>query len=239
MMERSSNERADEIKERIAGIRRRMKVAAQKAGRKEDEIILEAVTKTMPVSDINCAISNGIKVIGENRCQELTAKIPGMQRCERHFIGQLQSNKIRQMIDKVDMFESVGVPGHILELNRQAEKRQQPVNILVEVNIGRETSKSGVLPEFLEELLIKASKCTYIRVRGLMAIPPFSRNPEESRPFFSKMRELLIDNKAKKMDNVYMDYLSMGMSNDFEIAIQEGANIVRIGSAIFGTRNYS
>lgn len=221
-------------------IEENISTAAEKAGRKREDIIFLAATKTVEPVYINRAISCGLKYIGENRVQELLAKYDDydLENASLHFIGHLQSNKIRQIVGKVDLIQSVDSIKLAGEISRQGKLKNTSTDILVEVNIGGEENKSGVEPEKLEELLGEISALENISVKGLMTIPPICENETEIRKYFSRMNKLFIDIKGKKLDNISMEILSMGMSSDYQEAIYEGANMVRVGSALFGPRNY-
>ncbi len=214
--------------------------AAQKVNKSSNDIVFLAATKTVDPIVINHAISLGLDHIGENRVQELLSKYDNydLKKCSLQFIGHLQSNKVRQIIDKVDLIQSVDSVKLAAEISRQAMQRNKVQDILVEVNIGGEESKSGVEPEKLEDLLFQISNIEGISVKGLMSIPPICENKQKISQFFNKMNKLFIDIKGKKIDNISMDILSMGMSDDYVEAIIEGANMVRVGSALFGARNY-
>lgn len=229
------------ITENIKKIREKIAVAAQKSGRNPDDITLMAVTKTMPAEAVQTALDCGITLFGENRVQELLSKLPNlnMEGHSAHIIGHMQSNKVKYIIDKVDMIQSLDSIHLAKEIDRQAEKAGKRMKVLVEVNIGREESKSGVLPENLEGFVEDTAVFKNIQICGLMAIPPFFDDKEKTRPFFNQIRKLFIDIADKKIDNINMNILSMGMSSDFEVAIEEGSTMVRIGTSIFGKRNYS
>lgn len=214
--------------------------AAQKAGKSRDDIIFLAATKTVEPVYINHAISCGLKYIGENRVQELLSKYDfyDLDNADLHFIGHLQSNKIRQIVGKVKLIQSVDSIKLAKEISRQSELKNVNTDILVEVNIGGEENKSGVEPEKLEELLCEISALNRVSVKGLMTIPPICDKKSDICKYFSRMNKLFIDIKGKKLDNVSMDFLSMGMSSDYQEAILEGANMVRVGSALFGPRIY-
>jgi pyridoxal phosphate enzyme (YggS family) len=241
MTEKSSTEteRFEFIKNNIEDVRRRIAQAACKSGRRPEDITLVAVTKTMPASDAEAALECGIKVIGENKVQELLSKLPqlDMSGREAHIIGHLQTNKVKMIIDKADMIQSVDSIHLLGEIERQAARAGRNMDVLIEVNIGEEASKTGVMPDKLGELLDAASGMEHIKVRGLMAIPPRCEEKELSRPYFAKMRRLFVDIGGKKTDNIDMRILSMGMSGDFDVAVEEGATMVRVGTAIFGHRN--
>lgn len=214
--------------------------AARKVGKSFDDITLLAATKTVEVEAINHAISLGLSHIGENRVQELLSKFDGynLDNCSLQFIGHLQSNKVRQIIDKVDLIQSVDSLKLANEVSRQAVLKNKNMDILVEVNIGREENKSGVLPEQLSELLYQIKDLPSINVKGLMAIPPICDNSHKICKYFDNMHKMFIDIKGENIDNISMEVLSMGMSDDFEEAILCGSNMVRVGSAMFGARNY-
>ena len=219
-------------------INERIEIAAKKSGRSKDDIILLAATKTVPFEVINHAIDNGLNYLGENRVQEFLSKNDYLHPVHKHFIGHLQTNKVRDIVGKVEMIESVDSLKLAKEISKRSVALGITTEILIEVNIGEEESKSGVRAENLEELLREISQLDGILVKGLMAIPPICEENDEIRKYFSKMYNLFIDIQAKNIDNSIMKYLSMGMSSDYEIAIEEGANIVRIGSLLFGKRNY-
>lgn len=226
--------------ENLADILPRIKSAAERSGRTFDDIILLAATKTVDPRVINYAISRGIFFIGENRVQEYLSKYDdlNLENVTRHFIGHLQTNKVKQIIDKVDMIESV----HSIKLAEcigdLSVKRNKVTDILLEVNIGGEESKSGFSPEDIEDAVRQISQIDGVSVKGLMAIPPICEEKTQAKKYFAQMRKLFIDIKAKNIDNSNMLYLSMGMSDDFDLAIEEGANIVRIGTSLFGKRIY-
>lgn len=230
----------DYIAENIKDVREKINMAAEKAGRNPDEIKLMAVTKTFPAAAVNIAFDNGVILFGENRVQELLDKLPNLHMTGKsaHFIGHLQTNKVKYIIDKVDMIQSVDSLRLAKEIDRQAEKIGRIMDILVEVNIGGEESKSGIDGRLLPEFLDRLSEFKHINVKGLMAIPPFFEDKEKTRPYFADMHKLFVDNAGKKSDNINMSILSMGMSSDFEIAIEEGSTLVRIGTKIFGKRSY-
>ena len=228
------------IKENIQEIRRRISEAAAASGRSADEIILVGAAKMNPAEAVQEAIAAGIDAIGENRVQELTDKHAqnAYTGAPLHLIGHLQKNKVKYVVGVADLIESVDSEELMRLIAARAEKLGIVQDILLEVNIAGEVSKSGLSPDELPAVLQAAETCPGIRVRGLMAIPPISYERGENRPYFARMYQLFIDIKAKKYDNVTMEFLSMGMSGDFEDAILEGANMVRIGSSIFGARKY-
>ena len=212
--------------------------AARESGRVREDITFLAATKTVDAASINYAISLGLRYIGENRVQELLSKYEDydLENASLQFIGHLQSNKVRQIVGRAGMIQSVDSVKLAAEIGRQSVMKDIVTDILLEVNIGGEENKSGVLPEELDELIYQVREIKGISIRGLMAIPPICDKKSEIRKYFSRMHKLFIDIKGKKMDNVSMDTLSMGMSSDYYEAILEGANMVRIGSSLFGPR---
>ncbi len=229
------------IAENIAAIRAKMNEAAIRAGRNPKEIQLCAATKMNDADAVRQAIAGGVDCCGENRVQELVAK--GKENAYEgapvHFIGHLQTNKVKQVVGKVDLIQSVDSLRLLKAIDAEAARQGTVQKILLEVNIGNEESKSGfpaadILP-FLEQI----GDFPHISVRGLMAIPPISQNSGDNRKFFQEMLQLSVDITAKKYDNVSVDCLSMGMSDDFEDAISCGSTMIRVGTAIFGARNYA
>lgn len=235
-MEKSS---IDIFNENFKAIKQKIATAAKKSGRTEDDIILLAATKTVDVETVNYAIKSGINFIGENRVQEFLSKDADYLPVHKHFIGHLQTNKVKDIINRVELIHSVDSYRLAEEISRQAVKNNKTMDILLEINIGNEQSKSGFAFEEGISAVEKISKLDGIRIKGLMAIPPICENPEQNRPYFAKMKKLFVDIDTKKIDNSSMDILSMGMSDDYEIAIEEGATTVRIGTALFGKRNYN
>ena len=219
----------------------RIEEAAQKAGKNIDDITFLAATKTVDAVTINHAISLGLKYIGENRVQELLSKYDdyNLNDCSLQFIGHLQSNKVRQIIDKVDLIQSVSSVKLATEISRQAQLKNREIDILVEVNIGKEENKSGVMPEMLSDLLYQIKNLPSIHVKGLMAIPPICDNSQKICKYFDNMHKMFIDIKDENIDNISMEVLSMGMSDDYYEAILCGSNMIRVGSALFGARNYN
>ena len=234
-----------DLDENYKQIREKIARAALESGRSEKDITFLAATKTVDAERINHAIGLGLDAVGENRVQELLAKFDSLRLeqngkfCRSEFIGHLQTNKVRQIIDKVSLIHSVDSLRLAEEISRQAGNHGKTMEILLEVNIGREENKSGVFPEMVEELAGEISGLPHVKVTGLMAIPPICETKSEVREYFSKMRQLFIDIGSKNIDNISMEHLSMGMSGDFEEAILEGATTVRIGSSLFGARDYS
>ncbi len=223
------------VRENYARIREAVQAAAQKNGRDPSDIALMAVTKTVAPEIVNCAIDCGITLLGENRVQEYQSK-KDFYRPEAavHFIGHLQTNKVKYLIGNVSMIQSVDRMSLANEINRCAEKHGIRQDILLEVNIGGEESKSGIAPEALPELLEQAAQLPHVHVCGLMTIPP----PSSDTRYLEAMHRLFKDMQQRSVPNTEMRILSMGMSGDYEAAIACGSNLVRIGSALFGARNY-
>ena len=218
----------------------RLERAAEKSGRPVGDITLLAATKTVPAPVINHAVAAGVTHIGENRVQEYLSKYEDLtlDGVSRHFIGHLQTNKVKAVADKADMIESVDSVHLAAAIGRECRRLDKTMDILIEVNIGGEDNKSGVAPDALEETICQIAQIEGVCIRGLMAIPPICDQEVEIRHYFEQMRQLFIDIGAKKIDNSHMVYLSMGMSGDFDTAVEEGANLVRIGTALFGRRLY-
>ncbi|WP_297197083.1 YggS family pyridoxal phosphate-dependent enzyme [uncultured Flavonifractor sp.] len=227
------------LEEKVAQVKANIAAAAREVGRDPSEITLVAATKVQTSDTIRQAIAAGITVCGENRVQEMTAHLDdnAYAGAALHFIGHLQTNKVRQVVGRVDLIESVGSE-HLLDaIEAQAAKLDLVQDILLEVNIGGEASKSGIAPEELLSLAQKAVSCPHVHLRGLMAIPPVAEGPQGNRPFFARMHQLFVDIRQKMADNeVNIDCLSMGMSGDYQDAVREGATLVRVGTALFGPR---
>ncbi len=213
--------------------------ALEKVQKSKSEVTLLAATKTVDIDTINYAISKGISYVGENKVQELLAKHDSLIEVHEHFIGHLQTNKVKDVIDKVELIQSVDSIKLAREISKQAVKCGIVMNILLEVNIGGEESKWGFKPNDVEMAVSEISQLEGIKICGLMTIPPICESEDEVRKYFRKMNKLFIDIGTKKIDNSSMTILSMGMSDDFDIAIEEGANLVRVGTALFGKRNYN
>ncbi len=228
------------IKENLEEIRLNIKKAAEKSGRKPEDIMLLGVTKTVDCERIQELVDLGVKELGENRVQELMSKIDVIKGdVNWHLIGSLQTNKVKYIIGKVKLIHSVDSVHLAEEISRRSLKSGLVTDILLEVNAAGEESKHGFSPSELEETLNKIREFKGIRVKGLMTVAPYDENPDNNRVYFKKMRELFVDIKAKNCDNIDMTFLSMGMTNDYIEAIEEGADIVRIGTGIFGERNYN
>jgi len=236
MMEKLSAKEFDLNFEQIS---QKIQKAAEISGRKKEDIILLAATKTVDIETINYAIEKGINYIGENKVQEFLSKNDDVIEAHRHFIGHLQTNKVKDIIDKVELIQSVDSVKLAKEISKQALKINKEIDILLEINIGNEDSKWGFTPDDLENNLREIAALPNIYIKGLMAIPPICDNSEENRKYFKKMYKLFVDIGAKKIDNSNMTILSMGMSDDFDVAIEEGANLIRLGTALFGRRIYN
>lgn len=228
------------VEENYKRVLESIKESAVKAGRNENDVRLMCVTKTVEPVYINKVLSLGADLIGENRVQEFLSKRDALalDGVECRLIGHLQTNKVRQIAGEVDMIESVSSLKLAKEISKVSVSKGILSSCLVEVNIGREESKSGIFVEELEEMLYETAQLEGIRIKGLMAIPPICESETQVRRYFAQMKQYFIDIKDKKIDNIDMEILSMGMSGDFEAAVAEGSNIVRVGSAIFGARNY-
>ena len=229
------------IADNIARIREQLAAAARRAGRDAQDIALMAVTKTVAPERIREAYQAGVRTFGENRVQEFVAKVDalrGLEGAHWHMIGHLQTNKAGRAVEIFDAIDSVDSVRLARKINAAAEALQKKFPVLIEINIGGEQAKSGVTPgsSELQELLETAPELTSLDFQGLMTVPPYSDHPELSRPYFRKMRELFREIEAQKLPSVRMNVLSMGMSHDFQIAIEEGSTCVRIGTAIFGER---
>lgn len=243
-MERSSDEfliKLRNVEENYKMIEAHIAHAAEKSGRQRSDITFLAATKTVEPAVINHAIKQGLRYIGENRVQELLSKYDeyDLENADLQFIGHLQTNKVKQIVGKVSLIQSVDSVKLASEVARQAKLHNKTQDILVEVNIGREENKSGVMPEALGELIDEIKDIDGIFIKGLMTIPPICEEKSEICKYFEDMHKIFIDISGKKSDNVSMDILSMGMSDDYYEAILCGANMVRIGSLLFGKRNYA
>jgi len=226
----------ESIGERAAHVLGRVAQAAARSGRKGEEIRLIAVGKTKPAEMIGEAIEAGLAVFGENYVQEAEEKIRAFPQAEWHFIGKLQRNKVKKAVSLFSWIQTVDSLSLLEEISRRAGEAGKVLPVLAEVNLAGEESKAGMDPEALAELIEAAPGLGGIRLRGLMAIPPWTEDPEETRPYFIRLRELLAECASRGGAGPQMTELSMGMSNDFEAAIEEGATMVRVGTAIFGSR---
>lgn len=224
------------LKENLLKVRNEINSSALKAGRNPEEIKLIAVTKTRSVEEINEAIKLGVRAIGENTVQEAEKKFTSLLPVEKHFVGHLQSNKAAKAAELFDFIQSIDSLKLGNKLNNSCKELNKSLPVLIQVNIGGEESKFGVKKEEAEELIREIAELDKLKVKGLMTVAPLFEEAENSRPFFQKARELFEELKSKNTPGTEMDFLSMGMTDDFRIAVEEGANMVRIGRAIFGER---
>lgn len=232
-------ERIEMLRSNVEKIQEEIALAAKRAGRQSTDITLVAASKTQSSETIRDVIAAGIKVCGENRVQELLPHLEdkAYEGAQVHFIGHLQTNKVRQIVGEVSLIQSVDSQRLLDAIDKEAEKRGLVQDVLLEVNIGKEENKGGVLPENLPALVDYSSGLTHLRLRGLMCIPPAEADKFQLRAFFAQTRQLFIDTRGKMGDNNSdIDCLSMGMSGDFALAIEEGATMVRVGTALFGAR---
>lgn len=227
------------VKENLKSVEDRIEKACQRAKRDRNEVTLIAVSKTKPVELIEEAIDYGIREFGENKVQEIMDKYEAVKtNVNWHMIGHLQRNKVKYIVDKVCLIHSVDSFRLAEMIDQEAKKKGVICNILIEVNIAKEDTKFGVMAEEVIPLLEQIAKLDNVRVKGLMTIAPFVDNSEKNRVHFRNLRNLYVDIKTKNIDNIDMKILSMGMTNDYEVAIEEGATMVRVGTGIFGERNY-
>lgn len=229
------------IAENIARVQERIAIAAKRAGRSPSEIALVAVSKTFPAKSIHEAYTAGLRIFGESRVQEFIGKVGDLSNitgAEWHMIGHLQTNKAARASELFSAIDSMDSLRLAEKLNTAAEQLNKKLSVLIEINVGIESAKTGIAPDSqeLDNILQAAPRLKKLEIRGLMAVPPFTENPEGARPFFQKLRELRGQIIARGLPSIKMDVLSMGMSHDFEIAIEEGSTCVRIGTAIFGDR---
>lgn len=244
MMENLSldfNDKCKTIENNLKIIQNNVAESAIKSGRRPEDVTILAATKTVPYPFVNFAISKGIKFIGENRVQELISKYDDIEKnnVDVQFIGHLQSNKVKQIVGKVSTIQSVDNIKLAKEISKYSLKQNIITDIFIEVNIGREETKSGVYPEQLNDFIRNLSDINGIDIKGLMAIPPKTDKKSEKIQYFEKIHQLLIDISHKNMDNINIKSLSMGMSNDYQEAIACGATMIRVGRALFGERSYT
>ena len=225
------------MRENLAQVRKHMEEACRRAGRQTDEVTLIAVSKTKPVGMLMEAYEAGARDFGENKVQEILEKRPEIPADARfHMIGHLQRNKVRQVIDQVTLIHSVDSLRLAEQIEHEAAKKELHADILLEVNVAREESKFGFFLEEVEAALRAISKYHHITVKGLMTIAPYVEDPEENRDIFKKLHQVFIDMKSKNIDNSNMSVLSMGMTGDYQVAIEEGSTMIRVGTGIFGAR---
>ena len=228
------------LKENLQKVEERIAAACMRAGRRREDVTLIAVSKTKPVDMLREAYDLGIRVFGENKVQELTEKYDRLPEDIRwHMIGHLQTNKVKYIVGKTELIHSVDSLKLAEMIEKESQKHGCVTDILVEVNVAEEESKFGLRMEEVIPFIEKIVQYPHINVRGLMTIAPFVENPEENRTIFADLHKLYVDIKEKNIDNGTVSILSMGMTNDYEVAIEEGATMVRIGTGIFGARNYS
>ena len=227
------------LETQLKEVEAKIQAACDRAGRKREEVTLIAVSKTKPIEMLQEAYDLGVRVFGENKVQEITAKYDALpDDIHWHMIGHLQTNKVKYIIDKVDLIHSVDSVKLAETIEKEAAKHNLTANILIEVNVAGELNKFGFKPEEVEAFVRAISGFSGIRVRGLMTSAPYVENPEDNRCYFRQLKQLCVDINAKNIDNVSMDVLSMGMTNDYVIAVEEGATHIRVGTAIFGHRDY-
>jgi pyridoxal phosphate enzyme (YggS family) len=229
----------DTIESRVRSVLAKVRSAAERAGRPAGAVRLVAATKTVGIEQIAEGVRAGLSILGENRVQEALAKIPALNHdpVQWHFIGQLQRRKVRSVIGVFDLIHSVDSPELAQEIDRRAGDAGHGQNVLLEVNIGNEPTKAGFRPDDVPQIVSGLASLSHICIKGLMAIPPPTTDPGSARPYFRKLNELAKMIDAQHLPSVKMEELSMGMSNDYEVAIEEGATLVRVGSAIFGARH--
>ncbi len=228
------------LSDNLHEVQENIRKACERSGRNPEDVTLIAVSKTKPVSDIEQIYAAGIREFGENKVQEMNDKqkvLPGD--INWHMIGHLQRNKVKYIVDNVAMIHSVDSVRLAEEISKEAVKKNVAVDILVEVNVAKEESKFGLYTEDVSQFVEQISKLPGINIKGLMTSAPFVDNPEDNRQYFKKLKDLSVDINAKNIDNVHMDFLSMGMTNDYVVAVEEGATHVRVGTAIFGHRDYN
>ena len=228
------------LEQSLAEVESKIQAACDRAHRDRSEVTLIAVSKTKPISMLQEAYDLGIRVFGENKVQEIVDKYDVLpDDIHWHMIGHLQRNKIKYIADKVDLIHSVDSVRLAEAIEKEAAKHDRVVSVLLEVNVAEEESKFGLHIDEVVPTLEKIAQFSHIKVCGLMTIAPFVENSEENRPIFAKLRKLSVDITEKNIDNTNMSILSMGMTNDYEVAIEEGATMVRVGTGIFGARNYN
>lgn len=228
------------LRENLQEVEERIRAACRRAGRERSEVTLVAVSKTKPVETLQEAYDLGVRLFGENKVQEIREKYEALPKdIEWHMIGHLQTNKVKYIIDKVKLIHSVDSLRLAEVIEKEAEKQNRIVDILLEVNVAEEESKFGLKTEEVLPMAEKIAELSHIRLRGLMTIAPFVENPEKNRTIFANLHKLYVDIKEKNIDNGTVSILSMGMTNDYEVAIEEGSTMIRVGTGIFGARDYS
>ena len=228
------------LKENLEAVEEKIQEACRKSGRGREDVTLIAVSKTKPPEALLNAYDLGIRIFGENKVQELSEKYEMLPKdIEWHMIGHLQRNKVKYIIDKAELIHSVDSLRLAEAIEKEAAKRNITANILIEVNVAKEESKFGLMPEELDDFVDKITSFTHICVKGLMTIAPYVEDPEANRPIFAHLRKLSVDIAGKNAHNINMSILSMGMTGDYQVAIEEGATMVRVGTGIFGERSYA
>ena len=228
------------IQENIKLVEENIKKACEKVGRDVNEVTLIAVSKTTPYTAIEEALPTGVKDYGENKVQELCDKYEILPKdIKWHMIGHLQRNKVKYLVGKASLIHSVDSIRLAEQIEKEYAKADEIANILIEVNMAQEESKFGITSEETEQLVREIAKFPHIRIKGLMTIAPYTDNPESNRVYFRNMKKLSVDIENKNIDNVSMSVLSMGMTGDYQVAVEEGATLVRVGTGIFGERNYN
>ncbi|MEE1313066.1 MAG: YggS family pyridoxal phosphate-dependent enzyme [Lachnospiraceae bacterium] len=227
------------LKENYDIVAKKVENACHRAGRKKEEVTIIAVSKTKPLSDVVELQQYGVMDFGENKVQELCSKYEEIEKPVRwHLIGHLQTNKVKYIVDKVELIHSVDSLKLAKQISKEAVKKEVVVPILIQVNVAQEETKFGLKTDEVIKLVREVAKLQNISIQGLMTIAPFVDDPEDNRVYFRQLKQLFVDIDKKKIDNVTMKILSMGMTNDYEVAIEEGATMVRVGTGIFGARNY-
>ncbi len=227
------------LTDNLRTVKDKIEAACRRCGRDPSEVTLVAVSKTKPLEDVEILLAAGQMDFGENYVQEIIDKVEHISRpVNWHMIGHLQTNKVRQIMGKVSLIQSVDSLHLAERIEKEAAKKDLVCRILLQVNVAGEETKFGLSPREVPDLIEKISPMPHVRIAGLMTSAPFVENPEENRCYFRKLHDLFIDIREKNIDNVDMDILSMGMTNDYEVAIEEGATMIRVGTAIFGARNY-
>ena len=235
-----TTEQSKTLAKNYNAVKENIKKACEQAGRSQEEVTLLAVSKTKPVDMLMDVYHAGARDFGENKVQELVDKIPQLPSDIRwHLIGHLQRNKVKYIVDKAELIHSVDSLRLAETINHEGEKIQRVIPVLIEVNVAQEETKFGVSVEETMSLIEEICKLPYVQIQGLMTIAPYVPDPEENRPVFRKLKQLSVDISSKNMNNVHMDILSMGMTNDYQVAVEEGATMVRVGTGIFGERDYS
>ncbi len=227
------------LKEQLSEVEARIQAACARSGRRREDVTLIAVSKTKPKEILMEAYGLGVRIFGENKVQELAEKYEALpEDIHWHMIGHLQTNKVKYIVGKVDLIHSVDSLKLLEAIEKEAVKKQADVRVLIEVNVAGEESKFGMAVDDVLPFIQKAAAFPHIQVCGLMTIAPFVKNPEENRLIFKNLHKLSVDITGANIDNVTMDVLSMGMTNDYEVAIEEGATMIRVGTGIFGARDY-